>query len=1018
MKYPKVSIVTLCLLHNVIVPTYAFINPSLNQIHRPQRCYASTLDEEIVKHSTTPKNDKNDSKTNKNDFDSKTIAVSSNHVFTWDSKSNEMIIKECSERAQRENISGLINGIVYEEYESYEHYEEGQNVVDIIANEEDFISSSLSVSSLPVTTNHIANTNVNKNANGIKMMNSNDIPLSQKQLKQTDFEQSRTSMSSKTKSKQSTETSSASLSDRIANSGVASAAAMATAAVNAAVSMKTLEAPSTTKSYISLDTSQTVIDEEGLPLRYDKDAIEQYWKKERGALNKRWGYFVGKAVPFLTRLTTLFIKDGKIDEKYIPELSEQARIDLQDLGPTFIKAGQMMSVRPDVLPQATLDELTKLQDSVLPFSTPIAVKQIETELGGPLGQFFTSISEEPVAAASLAQVYLATLNDGKNTKVAIKVQRPSVLSTVSKDLYVLRRAAEVFQGLVERFAPQQKTNYVALLNEWSIGFYTELDFQNEARNQKRLRDELKERGIRGITVPKVYEELCTRRILVSEWMDGVKLSECDADEIGQLIPIAQEAFLTQLFEMGFFHADPHPGNILKLNQPTEDGDVMALIDCGLMASIDPIDRDNMINAVIHLANKDYASLVDDFILLNILPPDSDRAAIIPLMDKALTPYVKGGGAKKYEEELMKLYGVDDTMRGQVGGFQAMTQDALTVLNDVPFSIPPYFAILGRAIVTLEGVALTGNPDYGIIMESYPFIARKLLSEDRPEIQKALQEVLYSGNSENGSIKFNRLLALLNNAAGSISTQEGAAFVDLDSVPEDGITLEEGLKYLLSDKAESLRSLLEDEVDTIVDVLSRQVLRQAVNEAIIALTPPRPPSLPLLGNIFPSSPKVDEVPLPILLPGVNKQQASVGFLSLREFTEKIAPKLSQSEELYGLSLSDAAGEVLGEGVASFLRGESVLSVKSVKILLSAARSGVLANNDLLSSDTTKAVLQNISSLLDSIDRRGSEDLDEKLSRALSQLDTTERDRLNDIAEELVRRSIMRATERLADVPRLL
>lgn len=388
----------------------------------------------------------------------------------------------------------------------------------------------------------------------------------------------------------------------------------------------------------------------------------------------------------------------------------------------------MMSVRPDVLPQATLDELTKLQDSVVPFDTEVAVKQIEEELGGPLGQFFTSISEEPVAAASLAQVYLATLNDGKDTRVAVKVQRPSVLSVVSKDLYVLRRAAEVFQGLVERFAPQQKTNYVDLLNEWSIGFYTELDFNNEAKNQQKLRDALRDAGINGITVPKVYEELCTRRVLVSEWMDGVKLSDCDDEEIADITPIAQEAFLTQLFQFGFFHADPvsfghdaylfvvlfmaypiifylqHPGNILKLNEPTPEGHTVALIDCGLMASIDSTDQDHMISAVIHLANKDYASLVDDFIKLNILPSDCDRAAIIPLMDKALSPYVKGGGAKKYEEELKKLYGMEDNnMSSQVGGFQAMTQDALTVLNDIPFSIPPYFAILGRAIVTLEGV---------------------------------------------------------------------------------------------------------------------------------------------------------------------------------------------------------------------------------------------------------------------------------------------------------------------------
>ena len=124
---------------------------------------------------------------------------------------------------------------------------------------------------------------------------------------------------------------------------------------------------------------------------------------------------------------------------------------------------------------------------------------------------------------------------------------------VSKDLYVLRRAAEVFQGLVERFAPQLKTNYLALLNEWAIGFYTELDFANEAKNQERLRTSLIDAGVAGITVPKVFEDMCTRRILVSEWMDGKKLSDCPKDEIAEVTAVAQEAFLTQLFEFGFFH---------------------------------------------------------------------------------------------------------------------------------------------------------------------------------------------------------------------------------------------------------------------------------------------------------------------------------------------------------------------------------------------------------------------------------------------------------------------------------
>lgn len=132
--------------------------------------------------------------------------------------------------------------------------------------------------------------------------------------------------------------------DQMANSGAVSAAAMATAAVNAAVSMKTLQAPSTDKSYISLDSgSKPAVDTEGLPLVYDKDLIETYWKKERGALNQRWSYFVGKAVPFLTRLVTLFIAEGEINERHIPGLSRQARMDLQDLGPTFIKAGELFA---------------------------------------------------------------------------------------------------------------------------------------------------------------------------------------------------------------------------------------------------------------------------------------------------------------------------------------------------------------------------------------------------------------------------------------------------------------------------------------------------------------------------------------------------------------------------------------------------------------------------------------------------------------------------------------------------
>lgn len=213
----------------------------------------------------------------------------------------------------------------------------------------------------------------------------------------------------------------------------------------------------------------------------------------------------------------------------------------------------MMSVRPDVLPEVALTELKLLQDSVKPFDSATAIKQIESELGCPLGQVFSEISEEPVAAASLAQVYKARLL-GTGEVVAVKIQRPHVLEVVSKDLYVLRRAAEVYQGLMERFAPQQRTNYVALLNEWAVGFYTELDFLNEAANQQRLKDLLVAEDIAGMYIPEVYHQYCTRRVLVSEWIDGIKLSECGQEELRSLIPDAQESFLTQLLQVGFFHS--------------------------------------------------------------------------------------------------------------------------------------------------------------------------------------------------------------------------------------------------------------------------------------------------------------------------------------------------------------------------------------------------------------------------------------------------------------------------------
>lgn len=170
--------------------------------------------------------------------------------------------------------------------------------------------------------------------------------------------------------------------------------------------------------------------------------------------------------------------------------------------------------------------------------------------------------------------------------MAIKVQRPGTLSLVSKDLYVLRRASELFQGVSNRFSPNQ-TDYIALMETWGEGFYTELDFVNEAKNQIRFK-ELIGNTTEGIYVPDVYMDYCRRRVLVTEWVDGIKLTDAAEDEVAELVQLSQECFLKQLLEVGFFHCDPHPGNLLLMSD-TSKGRI-CILDFGLMAEIPDSER--------------------------------------------------------------------------------------------------------------------------------------------------------------------------------------------------------------------------------------------------------------------------------------------------------------------------------------------------------------------------------------------------------------------------------------------
>merc|ERR1712127_722428 len=289
------------------------------------------------------------------------------------------------------------------------------------------------------------------------------------------------------------------------------------------------------------------------------------------------------------------------------------------------------------------------------------------------------------------------------------------------------------------------------------------------------------------------------------------------------------------------------------------------------------DTDTIVNAIVHTANRSYGQLVDDFIRLKILPPDTDRAVVQPLMDKAITPYVRGGGAQNYKDEIEKIYGTGTS------GFQALTSDVVTVMGDVPFSIPPYFALLARAVVTLEGTALQGDPNYQLVMEAYPFVARRLLSGDRPALQTALEDILYAGGSGgDDQLRLSRLSTLLISALSpeELATADSGAFIDLDAAGDaQNLALRDVVRLFLSPSGRNLRSVLVPEVATAADVLLRRGIRRLAQVAQTTATIPRPP-VPFLPWPAPGaiSDALGSVPLPVPIPLANGQLTYASTLS--------------------------------------------------------------------------------------------------------------------------------------------
>lgn len=635
------------------------------------------------------------------------------------------------------------------------------------------------------------------------------------------------------------------------------------------------------------------VDDDGLPLVYSVERIAKFWDTKPGELAERWSRFLRISTPFITRFFYSLL-NGRLWEDEA-SLAAQAVDNMQELGPTFVKLGQVLSIRPDVLPPKTMKELARLQDNIETFSNVEARAVIEKEMGKPVDEMFSEFSENPIAAASLAQVYRAKLRE-TGQEVAVKVQRPGALSTVSKDLYVLRRLADVVQPLIRRFTADE-TDYIALTETFAEGLYTELDFRNEALNALRMEELLKESlgesSLEKIIIPTPLMSLTTRRVMLSEWVNGVKLSTLPKEEIKELITIGQEVFLTQLLDIGFFHGDPHPGNLLKITEGPDAGK-LCLLDFGLVAQVPREDRDIIVSAVVHLGTQNWEALIEDFQELGFLSEDTDKDALVPIMQRVLKPYLKGGGAQAFKN----------------ANFQALTQDLLKVNMEVKFSIPPYVSLLARSVATLEGVALQGDPQYQIVAMAYPFVIRRLLKNDSRLSFSALRELLYDPHTRR--MRPQRLATMLQASLGIVADADSrAGFIDFDSVPKDSAPVSEVVKFLLSPNASKLRPLLNAELTYGLDLVLRRTARRARSTLRDVLAP----RVPLLGFRLPQPP----LP-PLLLPvprdlektGPEAFQNGIDLMSLEEIFEATFPELNTSEDVDFDTFNDAARSILNNG----------------------------------------------------------------------------------------------------------
>ncbi|CAE8678345.1 unnamed protein product [Polarella glacialis] len=577
---------------------------------------------------------------------------------------------------------------------------------------------------------------------------------------------------------------------------------------------------------------------EELPMVYDGPWIEAYWQRRPLRLLLRFIDVSLRAGSFSVAMEV--DKWTNKTEEMTPQRAREAKELITDLGPAFVKLVQVWASRPDILPEAYQKEFEQLLERVRPFGKEEALQSLSRNFGGEdkVRSMFDDMAafDKPVASASIGQVYKASI---KGREVAVKVQRPDVREQVTLDLYVIRRLAAAGQYLpIERYASQFKGLF-ELIDRAAPPFIEELDYELEANNQRRFGDLMSNCDLVADTVVVPEVVLARREVLVQEWLAGVKLTEPGAakDQAERVVKVLLNSYMVQLMETGFLHGDPHPGNFVLMPSGK-----IGILDYGLMTTISENKRVALIEYIMHVQAKMFDECLTDLVNLDFLPAGiaSDKQAkeiIVPRLANTLTILFEQSDLRVQREKFIK-----SREELQSTGKLEKLQEELTAIAQKygSFRLPGYATLIIRCLATLEGVGMKATSKFSLASETFPYIARRLLTDDSLRIREALRAYLYKGRSRisakrvddlaSGFKSFTNLMKGSRSSAADSGAprQWETSALDLEIVgaaPQLDQASQDIAKVIFSPDGNFLQELLIDEGVAAIDALSRASLVQ-------------------------------------------------------------------------------------------------------------------------------------------------------------------------------------------------